>query len=62
MKEGWTAEFKIPYSCLRFAKSDSLVWGINFGRWISRKSEYDIWVYVPEDEGGSFPALDIWRV
>ncbi len=52
VKDGWTAEFKIPYSCLRFAKSDSLAWGINFGRWISRKSEYDIWVYVPEEEGG----------
>jgi hypothetical protein len=51
-KQGWTAEFKIPYSCLRFAKADSMVWGVNFARWISRKSEYDLWVYVPEEEGG----------
>ncbi|HWY99208.1 MAG TPA: DUF5916 domain-containing protein, partial [Bacteroidia bacterium] len=29
---GWTAEFKIPYSALRFAKKDAQTWGLNFSR------------------------------
>lgn len=29
---GWTAEFKIPYSALRFAKKDVQTWGMNFIR------------------------------
>lgn len=30
--QGWTAEFKIPYSALRFPKKDVQTWGINFIR------------------------------
>jgi hypothetical protein len=29
---GWTAEFKIPYSALRFPKKDVQTWGLNFIR------------------------------
>ena len=29
---GWTAEFKIPYSALRFPKKDVQSWGLNFVR------------------------------
>jgi hypothetical protein len=29
---GWTAEFKVPYSALRFAKKDIQTWGINMIR------------------------------
>ena len=29
---GWTAEFKIPYSALRFAKKDVQTWGMNIVR------------------------------
>jgi hypothetical protein len=31
-KEGWTAEIKIPYSALRFAKKDVQLWGMNLLR------------------------------
>lgn len=31
-KEGWTAEFKIPYSALRFANKDVQTWGVNVTR------------------------------
>lgn len=31
-KLGWTAEFKIPYSALRFANKDVQTWGINMTR------------------------------
>jgi hypothetical protein len=38
--EGWSAEFAIPWSCLRFSVSDpDLTWGINFQRILSRTSE-----------------------
>ncbi len=45
--EGWTAEFTIPYSALRFADVEGeYVWGINFRRFIGRKKETDEWVMV----------------
>ncbi|GAB3915570.1 DUF5916 domain-containing protein [Mucilaginibacter boryungensis] len=36
-EHGWTAEFKIPYSALRFGKKDAQTWGLNFIR--KRQSE-----------------------
>lgn len=57
---GWTAEMKIPYSQLRFQKSDSYVWGVNFRRVIPRYSEEDFLVYQPKKESGfvsRFPEL-----
>ncbi len=48
---GWSAEFRIPYSALRFSEQDSeYVWGINFRRYISRKQETDEWVMVPRKD------------
>jgi hypothetical protein len=48
---GWSAEFRIPYSALRFSDQDSeYVWGINFRRFIARKKETDEWVMVPRKE------------
>jgi uncharacterized protein DUF5916/cellulose/xylan binding protein with CBM9 domain len=44
--EGWTAEFEIPYSQLRFAKAESLTWGINFQRDIARKNETAFWAPI----------------
>ncbi|OQX95442.1 hypothetical protein B6I21_05380, partial [candidate division KSB1 bacterium 4572_119] len=37
--KGWSAEFRIPYSQLRFHKKDKYVWGANFKRHILRKNE-----------------------
>ena len=49
--DGWSAEFKIPFSALRFTDQDSeYVWGINFRRFIARKKETDEWVMVPRSE------------
>jgi len=47
--DGWSAEFAIPFSALRFSRVDSSgnIWGINFRRYISRKKETDEWVMVP---------------
>ncbi|MFH2037143.1 MAG: DUF5916 domain-containing protein [Candidatus Zixiibacteriota bacterium] len=49
---GWSAEFKIPYHCLRFAEKEEHIWGFNFTRSINRSGEYDKWAFVPLKEGG----------
>jgi len=41
--EGWTAEFRIPYSQLRFRDAPDQTWGINFFREIARRDETDVW-------------------
>ena len=50
--EGWNVEIAIPYSQLRFNKSDEMVWGVDFAREIARKNEEDHFVYVPKKESG----------
>ncbi len=42
-EQGWFAEYKIPFSTLRFSSADDQVWGINFERNIRRKREQDLW-------------------
>ncbi len=57
---GWTAEFRIPYSQLRFNKAEQYVWGVNFRRSIARKNERDFLVYRPKNASGfvsRFPDL-----
>ena len=43
---GWVAEFKIPYSALRFPKNGNQVWGIHFWRNIRRYREWSSWNFV----------------
>lgn len=45
--EGWMAEFKIPFSTLRFRAGNGQVWGVNFARNIRRKNEEVHWSLVP---------------
>lgn len=49
---GWTAEFRIPYSQLRFPEQEEYTWGINFLRNIDRRKEEDYFVMVPKKESG----------
>ncbi|HEX6940531.1 MAG TPA: DUF5916 domain-containing protein [Longimicrobiales bacterium] len=51
---GWTAEFRIPLSQLRFSAEEGgeLVWGVNFGREIARYGESAWWSQVLPDAGG----------
>ncbi len=50
-REGWSAEFEIPYNAIRFSPQDEdYKWGINFRRYISRKRETIEWVMVPSTE------------
>ena len=41
--EGWTAEFEIPLSQLRFSRADEQTWGIQFMRRVARKNESSFW-------------------
>ena len=54
---GWSAEFVIPWSALRFSEHPhgTYEWGINFRRYISRKKETVEWVMVPRTEVYSIP-------
>jgi hypothetical protein len=58
---GWSAEFAIPWSALRFTDriDAGYRWGINFRRYISRKKETIEWVMVPRSERYSIP---LWGV
>lgn len=47
---GWTAEFKIPYSALRFSRADEYVWGLNLSRHLPRNKEDSRWQFVPSHE------------
>jgi hypothetical protein len=51
-EEGWIAEMEIPYSALRFPKTDTQLWGINFFREIRRIREISSWNYVNKEVDG----------
>ena len=49
---GWTAEFRIPLSQLRYSilPNQSSTWGINFYRNVGRRQEWSSWAAVPTGE------------
>ena len=48
----WTSELSIPFSQLRFKKSDPIIWGLNVGRELMRTQEETVWTPVPVSFGG----------
>ena len=44
---GWYAEFRIPYSTLRYAGGERQSWGLNLARGIRRKGEDAYWAFIP---------------
>ena len=50
--DNWTVEIAIPFSQLRFERSDVMNWGLNFGREIARKREIAAWHEAPKTYGG----------
>jgi hypothetical protein len=51
--DGWTAEFRIPFSQMRFSVSDGPpVWGMDMRRVIHRKGEIAQWVGRPRGQQG----------
>ena len=49
--QGWTAEFRIPYSQLRFDGAARQTWGINFVRTIARHLEVSLWAPISRGDG-----------
>ena len=47
----WTSEIAIPFSQLRFKRSDVMTWGLNFGREIARNQEIGGWNPAPKTYG-----------
>jgi len=48
---GWTAEIAIPFSVLRYTPDEIQVWGINFGRTITRSNEGG-YLFRMREQGG----------
>ena len=51
-EDNWTVEIAIPFSQLRFERSEVMNWGLNFGREIARKQEIAAWNEAPKTYGG----------
>ena len=47
----WTAEIGIPFSQLRFSKSDQMTWGLNLGRSLMRNQEDATWSPLSREHG-----------
>lgn len=56
-EEGWTAEYRIPFSQLRFSESEAPVWGIQLERVIGRRREYSVLSFTPKSEQGGIPTF-----
>ena len=46
---GWYAEFRIPFSTLRYASGDEQTWGLNVVRRVRRLNEQSFWSPVPRE-------------
>ncbi len=43
----WTAEFRIPFSQVRYSNREEQVWGLHIWRWLDRKKEESQWKLIP---------------
>jgi hypothetical protein len=50
--DGWVVEMKIPYLSLRFSKSDTQNWGLQFLRSVRRNNETTFWNFVDPQVNG----------
>jgi hypothetical protein len=46
-ERGWYAEFRIPFSTLRYGRGGPQQWGMNIARHIRRRNEQSFWAPVP---------------
>jgi len=54
---GWTAEYRIPFSQLRFGGAPDQTWGIQLERIIGRRREYSVLSFTPKSEPGGIPTF-----
>ena len=50
-EDHWAVELAIPFSQLRFSKSDIMTWGMNLGRQVARNDEIAAWSPAPKSYG-----------
>jgi hypothetical protein len=55
--KGWTAEFRIPLSQLRYGPLDEQIWGMHGWRWIDRNQEESQWQLIPRQNTGRMHQL-----
>ncbi len=48
----WVAEFRIPFSQLRYGRQPEQIWGLHCWRWINRLQEESDWQLLPMDSPG----------
>jgi uncharacterized protein DUF5916 len=56
-EKGWTAEFRVPLSQLRYGSQEEQVWGLHSWRWIDRNQEEDQWQLIPRQNTGRMYQL-----
>ncbi len=49
---GWSVEYFIPFSAIRFPKTDVQSWTINFARGVQRNQEQSFWTPIDPNIGG----------
>ena len=54
--DGWTVEYRVPFSQLRFRDGEEQTWGIQLERLIARTGEYATSTFIPADEQGGVPS------
>ena len=47
--EGWYAEFRIPFTTLRYGDGEEQTWGLNVARRVRRLNEQSFWSPVPRE-------------
>jgi hypothetical protein len=52
---GWTVEYRVPFSQLRFSNDSVQTWGIQFERLIGRNQEYAVSTFIPKSIRGGVP-------
>jgi len=52
--DGWVAEIKLPYSALRFPRTENQVWGFNMWRNLHRKNAFSTWCWVDNKDNNIF--------
>ena len=48
-REGWYAEFRIPFSTVRYGDGEDQEWGLNIARRIRRLNEQSFWSPIPRE-------------
>src|SRR5688500_380155 len=54
---GWTLEMAIPFSQLRYARGEEIVWGMQIWRYVERLNETQMWSYWRRDDQGGPPRF-----